>query len=424
MIKKYFINKDFSFLFTGRLLTNIGDNLYNVAIMWLVYELTNNSFYTGLAGALAYLPELLAVFVGPIVDRGNLKKIIVLSEISQMLLIGSIPVLHYMDILNVYILLGIITLAAICIQFTYPAESALVPVLVKDKDLMQANALMNLAYRGSSLIFKSLSGAIIALIGTVNVFLVDAFTFLIAAVCFCYIKTNKLKKIKGLERANKTSFNLEGYKTDLVLGLKFLKNPVLFHSKFPGILANFMFAAAIVVLPEFSRKMGGVSYYGFFLGAYSVGTLVGSFSFKKIANYKTGTILFMSQLANGFLWITSIISMIYGLNYLCLLFVFLSGIPSGICSNASVTITQKVTPNDMLGRVSSAVGTLLTIGMPLGALFGGYMAGIYGVQIVVMLNGIGSVLCGIYWLINKTIRNLPSLNDFNNDESIKQTTSL
>jgi hypothetical protein len=44
-------NRNFARLFADRLVTNIGDSVYFVAAMWLVWEPTGNEFCTGLAGS-------------------------------------------------------------------------------------------------------------------------------------------------------------------------------------------------------------------------------------------------------------------------------------------------------------------------------------------------------------------------------------
>lgn len=62
-------NQNFSLLFLGRLLTNIGDSLYYIAAMWLVYDLGGSAFYSGLAGFLTLFPELFSFLTGPILDR-------------------------------------------------------------------------------------------------------------------------------------------------------------------------------------------------------------------------------------------------------------------------------------------------------------------------------------------------------------------
>ena len=58
-------NRAFRRLFAGRLVTNAGDSLYAVAAMWLVYDLTGSTAYTGLAGALTMGPQLLQGVPGP-----------------------------------------------------------------------------------------------------------------------------------------------------------------------------------------------------------------------------------------------------------------------------------------------------------------------------------------------------------------------
>ncbi|GAY74654.1 MFS general substrate transporter [Sporolactobacillus inulinus] len=43
-------NRNFRLLFSARLITNIGDSVYFIAAMWLVYQLSGSSFFSGLAG--------------------------------------------------------------------------------------------------------------------------------------------------------------------------------------------------------------------------------------------------------------------------------------------------------------------------------------------------------------------------------------
>ncbi|WP_308737383.1 hypothetical protein [Paenibacillus sp. PCH8] len=64
-----FKNKNFTLMFFGRILTNIGDSLYAVSAMWLVYNLGGSSFYTGLAGFLSILPKIIQLLSGPMIDR-------------------------------------------------------------------------------------------------------------------------------------------------------------------------------------------------------------------------------------------------------------------------------------------------------------------------------------------------------------------
>ena len=62
-------NSHFTKLFLGRIVSNIGDSMYAIAAMWLVYELSNSAFYTGLAGFLTRIPNVFQFLAGPLIDR-------------------------------------------------------------------------------------------------------------------------------------------------------------------------------------------------------------------------------------------------------------------------------------------------------------------------------------------------------------------
>lgn len=68
-------NRNYLLLLIGRVVTNIGDSLYYVTTMWLVYKLGGNAFYTGLAGFLTLLPASLQFITGPFVDQWQVKNV-------------------------------------------------------------------------------------------------------------------------------------------------------------------------------------------------------------------------------------------------------------------------------------------------------------------------------------------------------------
>ena len=67
------LKPEFPLIIFRRIFTNIGDSLYYVAAMWLVYKLSGNPFYSGLAGFLTLLPSALQFLTGPFVDRWSIK---------------------------------------------------------------------------------------------------------------------------------------------------------------------------------------------------------------------------------------------------------------------------------------------------------------------------------------------------------------
>ncbi|HZD43167.1 MAG TPA: hypothetical protein VE134_03840, partial [Methanomicrobiales archaeon] len=95
-MRSLFENRTFSRLFLGRLITNAGDSAYAVAAMWLAFQLGGSSFYTGLAGFLTMLPQTLQFLLGPLVDRWQIRRILLGTQLAQGILVLTIPVAYAM----------------------------------------------------------------------------------------------------------------------------------------------------------------------------------------------------------------------------------------------------------------------------------------------------------------------------------------
>ena len=95
-------NKDFIILFLGRLITNFGDSIYLIATMLLVFSLSGSTFYTGLALFLTSSTAIVQIILSPILNRINMKKFLIVTQIIQGVLLLFIPYLHITGNLKVY----------------------------------------------------------------------------------------------------------------------------------------------------------------------------------------------------------------------------------------------------------------------------------------------------------------------------------
>lgn len=128
---KLLSNSDFLTLFAGRILTNMADSIYYIAAMWIVYDLTGNAFYTGLAGFLTSLPWALQFFTGPLVDKWATKSVLVWTQFLQGILLSVIPLLAMLDWLTVTAVLILLPIISMIQQFVYPAQTKALPQIVK-----------------------------------------------------------------------------------------------------------------------------------------------------------------------------------------------------------------------------------------------------------------------------------------------------
>lgn len=209
-MRNLFTNSDFRRLFIGRLVTNAGDSLYAVAAMWLVYTLTGSTTYTGIAGFLTMGPQALQVFVGPLVDRLPIRRLLVATQAVQTLLVLTVPAAHVLGVLSVELVLVVMPLLSLLNQFVYPAQTAVLPRLVKDDQLTAANSAFSLAYQGTDMVFNALAGGLVALVGAVALYAIDSLTFAVAVACFVGLR------IPPVEDAHNDDPSTDSTSTDAV----------------------------------------------------------------------------------------------------------------------------------------------------------------------------------------------------------------
>lgn len=400
-------NRSFFFLLLGRIVTNIGDSIYYVAAMWLVYSLGGNAFYSGLAGFLTLLPVALRFIVGPFVDRWQIKRTLIITQILQSILILVIPIFYYLDILTVQVVLIVMPIVSFIEQFAYPSQSKALPLLLSKEDLVKGNAYFSFAYQGIDLVFNALSGILVALIGAVTLYLVDSFTFAIAAICFSLIKLPSAKESKNKNNAG-IKCAMVSYFSELREGFSIVFRSILGTFLIGSVVANFAIGGALAVLPAFASQNGGSEIYGFYLAAMSTGGLVGALLSSWMGKLKVGYFSIISFSFSALCWI---LAAIMPWPTLGAIFYGIAWIPIGGTNVIVASAIQTVVPNEVLGRVNSVSGSMGTIAMPIGSLAGGYFATVTSSTLIFALTGLGLLFLSIVWILHPRLRTLPIAKD-------------
>ncbi|MGG0217609.1 MFS transporter [Bacillus mycoides] len=398
-------NRNFLLLFLGRIFTNIGDSLYYVAAMWLVYELSGNPFYSGLAGFLTLLPSALQFLTGPFVDRWSIKNTLVITQVLQCILILIIPITHYFDLLTVQLLLIIMPIVSFIEQFAYPAQSKALPLLLHKTQLLKGNSLFSFAYQGIDLICTTLSGILVALLGAITLYVIDSFTFAITALLFFSLKMPK-------QADTNTSLSTKQYFSDLKEGFSIVFRSLMGAFLIGSVVANFSIGMTMAILPSFADSLGGVKSYGFFLAAISAGSLIGALFSSWVGKRNVGRVSIISFTAGAFFWF---LSTIVPFQWLSIFLFGLAWIPIGATNILFATISQIVIPNQYIGRINSVMRSMGTIAMPFGSLIGGYTANVFSSQLIFSLASIGILFISIVWLLHPKLRSLPKADEITAD---------
>ncbi len=175
-------NRDLARLLFGEFVSGIGDWLYLVAILIVIYAETRSPVLLGVMGAARILPYvILSVPAGFVVDHYDRRMVLLVTDIARGVLMLALAglVLIGAPVISV---VAISILAACFSTFFGPALAALLPSLVDESELGPANSawatLDNLAF----IIGPALAAVLITAGGLALAFLLNAISFAVVAV--------------------------------------------------------------------------------------------------------------------------------------------------------------------------------------------------------------------------------------------------
>jgi len=176
-------NRQLTKLLLGEFVSSIGDWLYLVALVVVVYGETGDPVVLGIVGAARLVPYfVLSIPAGVISDRFDRRLILLVSDVARAI---CMLLLAYLVATSAGILpIAIVTVIATCFStFFYPGFGALMPSLVRDeREFGPANSawatLDNLAW----VVGPAIAGVILV-VGTLEMaFLINALTFAVIGV--------------------------------------------------------------------------------------------------------------------------------------------------------------------------------------------------------------------------------------------------
>src|SRR5437763_11867219 len=167
----------------GSLISDSGTWMQMMAQSWVMSGLTNKAILLGLVNFAAGLPALaLAPTAGSLADRWDKRKILVATQILQIIFAVALGFLVMSGHIQIWHILFFAFLLGIAFSYEMPAISALVRELVKRDEIAAAVALDRSVFHGSRLIGPSLAGLFVGWWGAASAFFTTAFSFLAVIV--------------------------------------------------------------------------------------------------------------------------------------------------------------------------------------------------------------------------------------------------
>jgi len=371
-----FANRDFRLLFAGRSVSLLGDGIFLVALAWEAYTLSNAPTALSLLGIAMTVPLVaLLLFGGVISDRHRRRRVMLAADLLRALLLALLAALAATGTLRLWHMMVIVAIYGGAQAFFDPASDAILPELVCESELGQANALEQvvrpLALR---LAGPALGGVLVGVLGLGAAFMADAATFLVSAATLWSMSARaSLRPADGAARLERATDQARE-------GWRYVRRHVWLWGTFASAgIAYLLFMGPAEVLVPFMVKHelhGSGVQLGLVLGAGGLGSVVAA------------TVMMRSGLPSRsvtFIYVVWTLGTLavagYGLAS-AIWELMLASVAFNLLETAGTivwaTMKQRHVPGQMLGRVSS-LDWLISIGLlpvsfalcaPLSAAFG------------------------------------------------------
>jgi MFS family permease len=259
-------NHHFRRVFTGQVISRLGDAVDDVAVLWLVLQITGSALATAVALIAQILPTLLfGLLAGALVDRWDRRRTMIAMDVVRAAVVIAIPVLRGAGLLSLPILYSLVFTLGVASQVFRPALRASLPNLVSSHDLVAANSLMETTRQVAGIVGPGLAGVLIATVGIDMVFYLDALTYLASGLLIARATIPQTHSTQGAQTS------LLGEIAD---GIRYLAGArVVFLLALLGILSHFYWAAMPLIAPVFADRVLGAGPvgYGALLSALNLG---------------------------------------------------------------------------------------------------------------------------------------------------------
>ena len=392
----------------GQAVSLFGDYIAFFSLPYFILALTGQPLDLGLTAAAETLPMFLfGLIAGVFLDRiRSLKSALVTVDLARAAVFIALAAAAANGAGTRWLVFGVAFVIGTMSVFFDSGLQAWMPSVVDDDMLIDANSHLAVARMVTLSIGPLAGGMLIAFSGGFAIaFLINAMTFLVSALFLSRVRVVHKRPLAIREP----------FMDSIKEGLKFLLgDPRLKWATLGGTLTNLVFQPLeallvwVVVTEILDLPAGSVS------DLTTVGVSIGIFYALNAGIGAIGAALaprLSTAVPLGTMYVTGLFLVGGGFLALAIMRSFWAVIPAGLAfagmawvNVALVTMRQRLTPTELLGRVIAASRTLAWIGLPVGAALGGMIAGYIGVIPVYVGGSMLVILIAAFLLTTALVR--------------------
>ena len=400
---RLFANRNFSLLWTGQLVSLIGDRIHVIALGALVAG-RGTALEVGITFAMTAVPSIfLGPLAGVLVDRWDRRRTMIACDVVRAVLVLAVPLAFEVHIGFVYAIA--FAIATVTLLFR-PAKTAVIPAVVGERDLVAANSALSVPETAADLIGFPIAGLIVTALSAVlgAAFVLDAGTYVVSAVLlWAMILPRQVTEVS--ER-----FSVEAVWREMGEGFSFLwRQPTLLTNTLLSTVAQIGVGAEIVVSLLYAQSVvdrGTLSFeqtYALLLTALALGSVGAGIVVGAIGDrFSKGRMVIVGFIGFG---LALVVAGLVTDPILAMVAFFAGGAFNMVFIIPTVTLFQELTPQRLMGRVVSSRQALVFGSIAASMALSGYFSGIIGPAAVLVISGGICAAAGVVGILIPSMRN-------------------
>ena len=375
-------HRNFRLYFFSHAVSFSGTWMQQIAAYWLVLELTGSPVAVGsLALAQALPVTMFGLFVGSVIDRFDVRRILLVTESLLSLGAATLAVLTLTGTVELWHVYVIATFQGLVLVLDNPSRHTLVFRIVGEADLPNAVALSSALGTMARIAGPGLGGLVVALAGTGEAFAVNSLSYL--AVVLALLAMRDLRPY--VPPAVQT-----GFRRSIRVMLSFVRRSRRVAVAFFTVLAlstvSFNFD---VLLPLVARRTldADADVFGLIAAVFGAGALCGALF---LATLGKASLRLLLAGAGGFGLLELVLAPQQELVAVCVL-LFATGICYMLWGTSALASLQLAAPQHLRGQAASLYYFAFMGGAPLGGLLAGWLTAVGGTQLAFLIGGVLSL---------------------------------
>jgi MFS family permease len=381
-------HRNYRLFFVGQLVSAAGTWMQNIALAWLVIELSRSALAVGALAFCRFLPFLvLGLVAGVVVDRIDTRRLLLTTQATAMVVSVVLAVVTLMGVATLPLVYVLAALGGLILVFDSPGRQTLTFQMVGPAELQNAVALNSGLFNASRVIGPALAGLTIAVAGVGVCFVVNAVSFLAVLVALKVMREDELMPV---ERSGETRV-IAGIREGLSWSVRSPVALTVLTVVTIVSMVGFNFNVLVPLLASQTLHVGP-GMFGVLSASFGIGALLGALA---TATLRRASLRTFGYGAVGFSVVMLGLAPVRT-SGVALVLLFALGLTFSLFTASANALIQLASPDHLRGRVVSLYLFAFAGLAPIGGLVAGWLAQIGGTELAFGVAGV-SGLAAVAW---------------------------